>query len=487
MCVSPIVIRNNSSYIHTHYCYADYTVPCGSCYDCCAAKVSDWQVRCSEELNNCAQAYFYTLTYDPLFIESFGTLPDGSPRYVFSKRHVQLFLKRFRKRLAPFGVTLKYIITSELGETTHRPHYHAIFYLNKSLNPFDFRIMVRDSWSLGFVKSGDNNGLVSNNNAVCYVVKYMHKTDTYLNGFDYHLRRVLLFKWYRSFRRLYPSIPRPKYSLHYRLTDQHLLPEQEVLWNNFFDCARRDYHRMSVFHLQSINLGLPQDWSKYKDSSCSLRTNDGSLKSVRTPLYYIRKQYYDRIVDIKTGYKTLYRLNTSGLVFYAKDVPNRLVDRQTDCITAIDYIKRNPNDLDIFDGCNISRQCFLDWLSSYDYNLFVRNFAIYSVFYRGVVYDGGKTDLNTFEAIANNPYRYYLIHKARLHDNASPIISHAEFINDYDDFKRREIDNCMSLRVYSNFWHVVSNVKKMIGLERCRQCSERLEVIRKTRDAHYRI
>nr|CDL65755.1 unnamed protein product [uncultured bacterium] len=487
MCFSPIIIRNNSSYIHTHYTYADYVVPCGHCYDCKSAKTTDWQVRCSEELNNNSQSYFYTLTLDPRFIDTYGTLPDGSPRYVFNKRHIQLFLKRLRKALSKYNISLKYVIVGELGETTHRPHYHAIFYLSSSVNPFKFRIMVRNSWSLGFIKSGDNNGIILNNDAVSYVIKYMHKTDSYLNGYDYHLRRAIMFKWYRAFRILFPLIPRPKYGIHYNLDNQDTLPEIEVIWNNFYDAARREYRSMCCFHLQSTNLGIPKDWSKYSNNVCFLRAHDGSLKTVRTPLYYIRKQYYDRLPDLKTGYRTLYRLNSDGLIYYSRTVADRLVTRMQDCENTLDYIKKNPSDMSIYEGSKLIPRQLMSYLSTIDLNIFTRNYSIYSVFYRGVVFEGGKTDLNTFESIANNPYRYYMIHKARLHNNISPIISHAEFINDYADFKKREIDNCMSLQLYSEFWNVVSNLKRKIGIERSLQRSALLESIRKTRDSHYRI
>lgn len=487
MCVSPITIKNNSSYIHTHYCKADYTVPCGHCYECQCAKVSDWQVRCTEHMKNSAQSYFYTLTYAPGYIDTYGIYPDGSPRYVFNKRHVQLFLKRFRKRLSALGVSLKYMIVGELGELTHRPHYHAVFFLDKAINPFEFRLHVRDAWSLGFVQPGDNLGLIYNSNAICYVIKYMQKTDTYVEGFEYHLARVLMFKWYRNFRTLFPDISRPRYGYHYDLHDQETLPENEVLWNNFYDAARREFRSMCNFHLQSTNLGIPDDWSDYSGLTCSIRTHDGSLKTVRTPLYYIRQQYYDRLPNFKDGYKTLYRLNSEGLVFYSKQVPEKLSRRLEDCRCALDYLKKNPDDLSVYEGVNVGIADITHWLSLHSVDEVLRNYSIYSVFYKGVVFEGRKTDLNCFQDISLNPCRFYLVYKARLHNNSSDIISHRDFLDSYESFKNREVSKHVVLEPYSILDVIVLNIKRKISTKNASERMAKLISIRRARQALYQI
>lgn len=67
-----------------------------------------------EYLDNNNVACFLTLTYDNDHLPSGGTLV---------KRDVQLFNKRLRKRL-----TYRYYFAGEYGDTTHRPHYHAILF-----------------------------------------------------------------------------------------------------------------------------------------------------------------------------------------------------------------------------------------------------------------------------------------------------------------------------------------------------------------------
>lgn len=58
---------------------------------------------------------FVTLTYDNNHLPNGGTLV---------KKHTQDFLKRARYHIGPF----RYFICGEYGETTRRPHYHAIIF-----------------------------------------------------------------------------------------------------------------------------------------------------------------------------------------------------------------------------------------------------------------------------------------------------------------------------------------------------------------------
>lgn len=483
MCVNPVTIRNNSLYVHTHYMHTEYTVPCGKCYDCLSSATTSWMVRCGEQFKKSSQSYFYTLTYDPQYINSYGSLPDGKPRYVFNKRHVQLFLKRLRKSLTNLDVKIKYILTSELGENTHRPHYHAIFFLNKAVNPFVFRNSIRKSWTLGFVRSGDNLGIVRNTAAINYVIKYILKTDEYTNGFLYHLARTVLFKWYRRFRKIFPNIPRPKYGLHYNFDryDYHPSPE-EMLWNNFFDAARKEYRAMIGFHLQSTELGLPTDLSDYSCHTCKLRFADGSFVEVKTPLYYIRKQYYDRLPNFVDGSRTLFRLNSKGLVFKASLIADRLSDMTDDVLTTLKHISHNPSDADIYNGTMLTPDFLSCYIKGQDFTALARNTAIYKIFYKNLVWDGQMTDLDSFKSISDNPYRYALVHYARLHNNSSDIVSHNNFVCDFDSFKSREVSHHPSLIFYREFSVVVDNLMSRLKKEKIKIKQNCLNISRLSRD-----
>jgi len=60
---------------------------------------------------------FLTLTYDN------DNLPDPPS---LDQRHVQLFLKRLRKKISPQKV--RYVYAGEYGDKTYRPHYHALLF-----------------------------------------------------------------------------------------------------------------------------------------------------------------------------------------------------------------------------------------------------------------------------------------------------------------------------------------------------------------------
>lgn len=98
-------------------------LPCGKCPNCLQNKALDWTSRLMKEAEEWKYTYFITLTYDDCHKKD------------LNKRDIQLFLKRFRKES---GYELKYYITGEYGETTLRPHYHAIFFLNEKIDDLKF-------------------------------------------------------------------------------------------------------------------------------------------------------------------------------------------------------------------------------------------------------------------------------------------------------------------------------------------------------------
>lgn len=96
-------------------------VPCNGCLSCRIRKSSEWAVRCLHEFSTSGQVgCFLTLTY------SNENLPkDG----VLVRRHIQLFMKRLRIRLArTTGEKIKFLCVGEYGDTNKRPHYHLIIF-----------------------------------------------------------------------------------------------------------------------------------------------------------------------------------------------------------------------------------------------------------------------------------------------------------------------------------------------------------------------
>lgn len=136
-------------------------VPCGKCTACRIKRATEWKFRLLAELPYWNyNAVFLTLTYDDEHLP----LDRG-----LQVEDLKKFWKRLRKDLVNDGryhldknnkkvADLKYYACGEYGDTTLRPHYHAIVYgLDYCEND---RQLVIDNWqlcdSLRFKKSSGN-------------------------------------------------------------------------------------------------------------------------------------------------------------------------------------------------------------------------------------------------------------------------------------------------------------------------------------------
>lgn len=137
--------------------YGVGTVPCGRCMGCRLNKTREWGARMIHEMENHDNSVFVTLTYN-----------DDNCNGSLNKRDVQLFMKRLRKSI---DVKIKYYIAGEYGDTTKRPHYHAVIF---GLSVKDKEI-INDSWGLGFIQCSNMNLLRAK-----YVASYVQKK---LNGY----------------------------------------------------------------------------------------------------------------------------------------------------------------------------------------------------------------------------------------------------------------------------------------------------------------
>lgn len=113
-------------------------LPCGKCLGCQQTRATIWAERCKHHARQFRNCSFLTLTYNDTF----------RPTSV-EPRHLQLFIKRLRKRVsrvlaraAKDGTQrninhrilsnprkpLSYFACAEYGEETGRPHYHALIF-----------------------------------------------------------------------------------------------------------------------------------------------------------------------------------------------------------------------------------------------------------------------------------------------------------------------------------------------------------------------
>lgn len=96
-------------------------VPCGGCVGCRLDRSRQWSIRLMHEAKLHDLKCFITLTYDDLHLPVDGSL---------NKKHMQDFLKRLRKRhaAANAGAKIRFFLCGEYGDSTERPHYHAILF-----------------------------------------------------------------------------------------------------------------------------------------------------------------------------------------------------------------------------------------------------------------------------------------------------------------------------------------------------------------------
>jgi len=90
----------------------DYYIGCGKCLGCSAQKRMEWGIRMVHESQMHERNCFLTLTY------------ADAPEKI-NRTDPQKFIKRARYHS---DAKLRYFLTGEYGEQTHRPHYHAILF-----------------------------------------------------------------------------------------------------------------------------------------------------------------------------------------------------------------------------------------------------------------------------------------------------------------------------------------------------------------------
>ena len=199
MCQSPVKILNPKlAWKPTDPKYL--VVQCGRCFECRARKQQEWFVRSYYEYksNINGSNFFFTLTFNNANLPVYTDKRDFQYKEIngvvvkvkkvvdyqfscFDNKLTTLFLKRLRsnfKRRFPNHDTsgIKYFITCEYGEHTHRPHLHGNFYIPFKVSVHDFKDLICKSWQYGFVGSSRKGGfLIKTISALEYTAKYSTK------------------------------------------------------------------------------------------------------------------------------------------------------------------------------------------------------------------------------------------------------------------------------------------------------------------------
>lgn len=147
-CTQPVFIEHNEEVL---------PVPCNKCLPCLSNKRVEWSIRLLQEHKHSNQSCFITLTYHPRF------LPKDNKLH---KRHVQLFMKRLRKKTKN---KLRYYCVGEYGTHGGRPHYHLLLFNCLGVSRRD----IDSAWSyqgksIGLTHLGQVTAA-----SVAYCTKYM--------------------------------------------------------------------------------------------------------------------------------------------------------------------------------------------------------------------------------------------------------------------------------------------------------------------------
>lgn len=159
-CLSRIKIKSNNPLIQK-VVYA----PCGTCENCRKRQKMSWSFRCYQEfiywMNQGYNVGFLTLTYREQSLPvlpyyCFQNLGFRKPRVpCFCKDDVKDLILSFRKYFhKKYKITnIRYLVSCEYGEETHRPHMHACFIIPPELDPMEFYNYVNNYWTnkFGFI------------------------------------------------------------------------------------------------------------------------------------------------------------------------------------------------------------------------------------------------------------------------------------------------------------------------------------------------
>lgn len=289
MCTCPIHIRNPKKDFQPLNDKQWLEVPCGHCPECVVNSQLAWTTRLYYEWQNTlkpnGKSFYYTLTYNE------QNVPWQYGFRVFSKRDIQLFLKRLRKNLCNYGYKehIKYFVVSEYGhKNTQRPHYHIIVFVYQDVPNYIFYRSIRRAWckknsykkSIGFIEPGKYGSVVNSVKALKYLCKYLQKDKGFIPIYENLIQKLV--------------------------DDNPIKDNEDTLAYNkrICDLAKN----FSPFHLQSAHLGEciinELDNSQKMLGECLVPSGKknafGALiyDSVPLPMYITRKLFYNACCPI---------------------------------------------------------------------------------------------------------------------------------------------------------------------------------------------
>lgn len=398
MCYNPQHIRNTTLHYSAYRDPLYFDVPCGKCEECKRARQSEWFVRCFYEWqytkNHGGYAFFYTLTYNN------DHLPKQFGIDCFSFSDIQLFCKRLKERLfRKYHANLKYIITTEYGSLTHRPHYHALFFISRFILPWSFYRQVEESWQKGFVYAGSDGGVVNSPNAILYVTKYITKDISFKDSFD-----ALEAEFYKEYNRIYDNW---LFFFDDISPDWHTLVEEHVKYSSsksphpaiqFYREYKKAVHDCTQFVAHSTKLGYCEKDNKFFGEFIEKINFKGNTilipfgsewRPIPLCRYFKRYFFYDRVPNETDGKRNKFILNKAGQQNFLDNLDGNITRLENQFK---DFFAKTR--LTDFQFLKYDKVGYFKFYSNSDMRLFLSNLdvdwhkmAIYCTCYRNRFYD----------------------------------------------------------------------------------------------------
>ena len=305
MCLKRMPINSSSPFAPK-----ELFIPCGNCTECRQVYRTGWRIRLQHDLETYAKKGwkigFFTLTYNTSSLPSLPAHLLNNPSDIipcFNRFHARSFIDNLRKWLwKHYQITnVRYLIASEYGEHTQRPHYHGIIcwpatpyeYTNKKgqtiqtipLEPQFMHAKIQELWS---------------NNGFTFPEKY--------DGSGYYDKSPFEVQ----------STPAgvANYTSKYCVKDLAFI---ESIQKKVIDMHDKNLRQYKGFHIQSKSLGLSFIEKLTEKEKLNLVKDGiftaGQAENCPLPLYYKKKilfnPYY--IIDQATG-KRLVRQEASDFL-----------------------------------------------------------------------------------------------------------------------------------------------------------------------------
>lgn len=450
MCYRPLTITNPSFVSNDCDGFSNYVegfskkslnVGCGFCPQCQLLRQKEWQLRLRYEWKSCKDSggfcFKEELTYKP------DCVPTKFGFMCFSKRDLQLFLKRLRRNMEYFckknGLvcpSIKYFVVCEYGGNgTHRPHYHIlIFVYGNSIPVKVFNVMVRNSWQLGLTNNNTGRNakrlwsvdskIVSSHSGIDYVTKYLFKDKAFIRNLIQQDNGSVLVDYLSS-----------KLSFDVRsFLDTEDVREYVKFYYVWKFLNKSIYKELLPFSLKSqgIGIGLCEHLS-YADfvNGCY---NDPLVSRLEVlPRYYYRKLFYDYVSLCRTYVpkKQMFDLN------YNKFVNQYLTSDFIDIIK--DLPSEDFNDIKSqlsFFGFSLENQTFRRW-SVYSFVSSVTGKKYISP----ILYDNADVFLSLCKSVFERGYLHSIFHRVTFNVNTLyACVDELSQLGDIDFIDRHVLD-----------------------------------------------